>query len=197
MVSRRLTWLTRASMVACTFSICASGFAAELRAESHKELTGVVSKMVIHATPEEVFQAIRSYRRSDATRRSVVEERNGRCTVKESFPGLPVLGDVACTYEETEIPYSRIDYQMVTSDKLKVFEGSWQLTPVEGKSKATLVKLTSYVDSGAKLPAKDFLQHLSAHQDIHRRLAFVKKIAEGKEASKERAEESKEARSEK
>jgi hypothetical protein len=152
-------------------------FATGTNAESHKELTGVVSKALIKATPEEVFDAIRSYRKSDAEKRTVVEEKKGHSIIKEKFPAVPVLGDVDCTYEETEVPYSRIDYQMISSNKLKIFEGNWQLTPV-GDGKSTLVKLTSYVDSEANLPAKDFLQHLSTHQDIHKRMSFVKKLAE-------------------
>src|SRR5262249_38323944 len=118
-------------------------------------------------------------------KRSVIEEKKGRCVIKETFKGLPILGDVDCTYEENEVPYSRIDYQLINSDKLKIFEGNWILTPVDTDN--TLVKLTSYIDSGLNVPAKDFLQHLSAHQDIHRRLAFVKKIAEGEEVKREEA----------
>ncbi|MBX9667465.1 MAG: hypothetical protein K2X93_07590 [Candidatus Obscuribacterales bacterium] len=155
-------------------------------AESHTEMTGVVSKMLIKATPQEVFDAIRQYRHCDSRKRSVIEESNGRATIKEKFAGLPILGDVECTYEETEIPYSRVEYQLVSSDKLKIFEGNWILTPVsEGDSKSTMVRLTSYVDSNVQVPAKDFLQHLSAHEDIHKRLAFVKKVAEHEDLQRE------------
>lgn len=154
------------------------------RAESHKEMTGVVSKMLVNASPEEIFSAIRDYRYCDANKRVVVEEKKNRSIIKEKFGGLPVLGDVECTYEEIETPYTRVDFQMVTSDKLKVFEGNWVLQPVEGTN-STLVKLTSYIDSGLSIPAKDFLQHLTAHEDIHKRLAYVKKVAESQEQKHE------------
>lgn len=158
-------------------AICMAG---ELRAETHKDMTGVVSKIVIKATPEEVFSAIKTYRKSEPLKRKIIEEAKGRSTIKETFAQVPVLGDVDCTYQEIEEPYTRIDFQMISSNKLKVFEGNWQLTPInDGKS--TLVKLTSFVDSDANMPAKDFLQHLSTHQDIHKRLTFVKKLAESED----------------
>ncbi|MDZ4835583.1 MAG: SRPBCC family protein [Candidatus Melainabacteria bacterium] len=167
----------RSMLVLPLVLILSMAIAPSVRAESHKELTGVVSKMLINASPEEIFRAVRDYRYSDTTKRSVIEEKKGRSIIKEKFASMPILGDVECTYEEIETPYTRIDFQMVTSNKLKVFEGNWILTPVEG-TKSTLVKLTTYIDSGLTIPAKDFLQHLTAHQDIHRRLAFVKKAAE-------------------
>ncbi len=168
------------SLVLALALMCMFATTREARAESHKEMTGVVSKMLINASPEVIFRAIRDYRHCDAAKRVVVEEKKNRSIIKEKFGGLPVLGDVECTYEEIETPYTRIDFQLVTSDKLKVFEGNWVLQPVEGTN-STLVKLTSYIDSGLSIPAKDFLQHLTAHQDIHRRLAYVKKDAEAEQ----------------
>ncbi len=179
----------KSALVLSFVMICFVSIASSSQAETHKEMTGVVSKVVINATPEEIFRAIRAYHHSDASKRSVVEEKKGRTIVREKFAGLPVLGDVDCTYEEVETPYTRVDYQLVNSNKLKVFEGNWILQPVEG-TKTTLVKLTSYIDSGLSIPAKDFLQHLTAHQDIHKRLAFVKKTAELEQA-KHDAEEKK------
>jgi hypothetical protein len=158
-------------------SIISAIVAPEARAESQKELTGVVSKMLIKAAPEQIFRAIKRYRYCDAAKRTVVEEKGNRSIIKEKFGGMPILGDVVCTYEEIETPYTRVDFQLVTSEKLKVFEGNWILQPVEGTN-STLVKLTSYLDSGLSVPAKDFLQHLTEHQDIHKRLAYVKKEAE-------------------
>jgi hypothetical protein len=95
-----------------------------------------------------------------------------------------MLGDVECTYQETEEPYSRIDFQLLSSNKLKIFEGNWQISPM-GDGKTTLVKLTSFLDSEANVPGKDFLQHLQTHQDIHKRLNYVKRIAEGEEREEE------------
>lgn len=175
-----ITLLTKRSIVFALALICVLISARDARAESHKELTGVVSKMLINASPEVIFRAIRDYRHCDSAKRTVVEEKKNRSIVKEKFGNLPVLGDVECTYEEIETPYTRIDFQLVTSDKLKVFEGNWILQPVEGTN-STLVKLTSYIDSGLSIPAKDFLQHLTAHQDIHKRLTYVKKEAEAQQ----------------
>lgn len=146
-------------------------------AESTKSMTGVVSKELVDATPEEVFRAIRSYRRSDASKRSVVEEKTGEATIHEQFSDIPILGQVECTYVEKEVPYSRIDYKMLTSEKLKVFEGCWQLTPMSD-GKQTLVRLMSYLNTDINVPMKEFLTHLSMHSDIHKRLSFVKEQAE-------------------
>jgi hypothetical protein len=177
----------KSAVILALAMMCFLAAAPDVRAESHKEMTGVVSKMLINATPQEIFRAIHDYRYSDSTKRSVLEEKKGRCIIKEKFAGLPILGDVDCTYEEVETPYSRIDYQMVNSDKLTVFEGNWILSPVEGTN-TTLVKLTSYIDSGLTIPAKDFLTHLSAHQDLHKRLSYVKKQAESIELKREEDE---------
>lgn len=174
------------SLVLALTMMCMLATTSEALAESHKEMTGVVSKMLINASPEVIFRAIRDYRHCDADKRVVVEEKKNRSIIKEKFGGLPVLGDVECTYEEIETPYTRVDFQLVTSDKLKVFEGNWVLQPVEGTN-STLVKLTSYIDSGLSIPAKDFLQHLTAHQDIHKRLAYVKKDAEAEQQKIDRA----------
>lgn len=146
-------------------------------AESTRTMTGVVSKELVKATPEEVFRAIRTYRRSDAAKRSVVEEKTGEATIHEMFSDVPILGQVECTYVEKEVPYSRIDYKMINSQKLKVFEGCWQLTPMED-GKETLVRLMSYLNTDLNVPMKEFLQHLSMHNDIHKRLSFVKEQAE-------------------
>lgn len=173
MLINKVRW----SLVLVLATLCLLVTSPEAMAESHKELTGVVSKILINAPPDEIFRAIRKYRYCDAAKREVVEEKKNRSIIKEKFGSMPILGDVECTYEEVEIPYTRIDFQLVTSDKLKVFEGNWLLSPVEGTN-STLVKLTSYIDSGLSVPAKDFLQHLSAHQDIHKRLSYVKKEAE-------------------
>lgn len=178
---------TKSFRLLCAAALSATtsiSMANSLHAESHQELTGVVSKVIVKATPKEVFDAIRTYRKSEPLTRKVIEEKKNCTTIKETFPAVPVLGDVECTYQETEEPYSRIDFQLLSSNKLKVFEGNWQISPV-GDGKTTLVKLTSFLDSNANLPAKEFLQHLQTHQDIHKRLTFVKKIAEGEERAEE------------
>ncbi len=181
-----MAYITRAIFIASlSIFLTTMFFALRAQAESHRDMTGVVSKIFVRATPEEVFDAIRLYRHSDSEKRSVIEEGNGRATIKEKFAGLPILGDVDCTYEEVETPYSRIEYQLISSEKLKIFEGNWTLTPVsEGDSKGTLVRLTSYVDSNVQVPAKDFLQHISAHEDIHKRLVYVKRMAEREDLEK-------------
>jgi len=175
-------WFRVFCILALTFSTFVWS-ASNLRAETHKPMTGVTSECLIKATPEEVFEAIKTYRRADAAKRTVLEEKKNKAIIKEKFPAVPVLGDVSCTYEETEVPYTRIDFQLINSDKLKVFEGNWQLSPVND-GKQTLVRLTSYVDSDVNVPAKDFLQHIQTHEDIHKRMAFVKKIAETEDAQK-------------
>ncbi len=180
-VTNNIVRIICATALSATVSISTAGM---LRAESHKEMTGVVSKVIVKATPKEVFDAIRTYRKAEPLKRKVLEEQKNCTTIKETFPSVPVLGDVECTYKETEEPYSRIDFQLLSSNKLKIFEGNWQISPV-GDGKTTLVKLTSFLDSEANVPGKDFLQHLQTHQDIHRRLNYVKRIAEGEEREEE------------
>lgn len=146
-------------------------------ADTPRGMTGVVSKELVNASPEQVFQAIRNYRKSDTAKRQIVSEKTGEAVIHEFFPDVPVLGHVDCTYIEKEVPYSRIDYKLVTSEKLKVFEGCWTLTPMDG-GKETLVRLMSYLNTDVNVPFKDFLTHIQMHNDIHKRLEFVKENAE-------------------
>lgn len=154
------------------------------RAETSREMTGVVSKVLVKASPEEVFDAIRRYRHSDAKMRTVVKEEKEKAIIDEKFKGLPILGDVECQYEEIEVPYTRVEFHLVKSEKLKVFEGSWIVTGMND-NKESLVRITSYLDTFIQCPGKDFLTHMSVHSDLHRRLDFVKKVAEAEEAKTE------------
>ncbi len=133
--------------------------------------------IAVNASPEAVFKAIKDYRSSDPENRTVKSEGNGKAVIEEKFGGVPIVGHSMITYEETEVPFERIDYTLVHGDKLAKFEGAWILTPSpDGKS--TNVDLTADLDIAIAFPFKDQILNAQADQDMQRRLTYVKETAE-------------------
>lgn len=131
----------------------------------------------VNAKPEAVFNAIRSYRSSDPENRILRSEGDGKAIIEEKFGGVPIVGHSMITYEESEVPFERIDYTLVHGDKLAKFEGAWILTPSpDGKS--TNVDLTADLDIAIVFPFKDQILNQQADQDMQRRLNYVKETAE-------------------
>jgi hypothetical protein len=71
---------------------------------------------------------------------------------------------------------------MLSSDKLKAFEGVWLLTPQNGGMQ-TLLKLSSRIDSGINAPFSKKITHDVTSRSIHQRLAEIKSIAERKQTA--------------
>src|SRR5262249_19896299 len=98
---------------------------------------------VIDAPCEIVWQALQQLRTLDSGRRKQISYENGEAVIEEAFLALPIVGEARCKYKECETPTSEIKYSLISSDKFKIFEGSWMLTP-EGDGK-TKVRLTADV----------------------------------------------------
>ena len=95
--------------------------------------------------------------------------------VEEKFDAIPVIGDAVCTYKEHEVPMQKLEYSMIKSDKLKAFEGEWELNPTnDGK---TVLKLSSRTDAGIRIPFADKITRCRTSKTIQRRLEEVREIA--------------------
>ncbi len=136
----------------------------------------VSDSATINAPVKEVWDALKVIRRSDPAHRKVISSGGGDYIVEERFEGIPIIGEAVCTYKEHEIPMKKLQYQMVKSDKLKAFEGEWELTPTcDGKQ--TIVKLSSRIDAGIRIPFAGKITRDQTAKSIAARLGVVRDIA--------------------
>ncbi|MDP3508876.1 MAG: SRPBCC family protein [Candidatus Melainabacteria bacterium] len=167
MTSRKNTLLLT-FLLSAVLGNSGSSFAAQPK--SHR---GVESTVVIDASPKAVFEAIQHSRVQEPHRRKVVSSHDGIAVMDEHFRELPVIGNAHCTYKEVETPYKRIDFALLSSEKLKAFEGSWVLTPL-GNGERTEVKLSTYSEPKVWLPFAKEVAGSSILKDIRRRLDSLK-----------------------
>lgn len=140
----------------------------------------VSEKIVIKASPEQVFEAIRQQRTSGG--RSLESYDGTRAVVNEELDNVPVLGKVTCVWEEIESPFSRLDFKMLSSSKFKESHGCFILTgSPDGKS--TTLEIQAHMDAGLNIPFAAELTKQSTSKDSKLRLEKIKKDAEAKVVS--------------
>jgi len=138
---------------------------------------GSCQEVIVKATPEAVYKTIIGMRNdSDDTVKELSHQGN-RCVLEEKFPGLPLVGDAKCVYEEVYTPYSRIEYTMVRSDRFKAFEGRWLITPTEDGT-ATRLSLSSFIDVDLPLPFAKQICKIQTSHGVKDRLQEVKTTCE-------------------
>ena len=145
-----------------------------------KNHRGVESSVVIDASAKDVFEAIQHSRLEDPHRRKVISSHDGIAVMDEHFRELPVIGNAHCTYKEVETPYKRIDFALLSSEKLKAFEGAWILTPL-GNGDKTEVRLSTYSEPKVWLPFAKEVAGSSILKDIRRRLDTLKAWVESED----------------
>ncbi|HEY9679745.1 MAG TPA: SRPBCC family protein [Drouetiella sp.] len=136
----------------------------------------VVEVVRINATPQAVFEAIQSYRNSSALHRKLVSYDGKSAVVDEQLENVPVLGNVHCTWVEKEVPYQRIDYSMMKSDKFVSGSGSYVISQSAGD--CCTLELRSELESGVKIPFAKEIGAVAAHKDMKLRLAQIKRMSE-------------------
>lgn len=137
----------------------------------------VSDTMTIKAPVKYVWEAMRAIRKNDPAHKKILQSGGGDYVVEEKFDGLPIIGQVTCTYKEHEVPMKRLEYQMISSDKFKAFEGAWNLTP-SADGKETTVQLSSRTDTGIHIPFAGSITRKNALKTVDKRLDSVKAIAE-------------------
>jgi len=129
--------------------------------------------LVIKAPAKLVFEGIQQSRSEDPTRRHMVSHNQDVAVIDEKLSNLPIIGSAHLVYKEIEVPFKRIDYELVESDKLKAFEGSWELTPLDN-GRETKVSLKSYTEVKICLPFAREMSGAQTLKDINRRLGNLK-----------------------
>lgn len=141
----------------------------------------VWAKIRVRAKPEIVLEAIRHLRQDEPPGVKCLSHSQHEQVIEETFVGLPVVGKATCIYKEFYEPPNKVVFHMVESDKLKSFDGFWQLTPVGPN--VTEVELATGVDFGIHLPFARQITNTSTLKSIHQQLADMKKLAETKQAA--------------
>jgi hypothetical protein len=151
--------------------------------ESTNTQRGSCQEIIVKATPEAVYNAIRRLRDdSQDTVKELSHEAN-HCLLEERFPGLPIVGEAKCVYKEVYTPFSRIEYSMISSDKFKAFEGRWVILPTADGT-ATRLSLSSYVDVDIPLPFAKQLAKIQTSHGVRERLQEVKASCEKKQVAR-------------
>jgi hypothetical protein len=134
----------------------------------------------IQAAPDIVWRSIHEERKHDPELEysKIVEQKENETTIEQKFKDIPFVGSSVCVLNSKEILHQRIDYSLVKSDHFKALEGSWILTPVDS-GKATILELTSYVDSGTPVP-RMFVEQVM-NKKLQKRVGNVKKLAEAEQ----------------
>jgi hypothetical protein len=136
------------------------------------------SDIFVKAKPEAVYNAILKLR--EGTKDTVKElshDGNQSCVLEETFNNLPLIGDAKCVYKEVYVPFKKIEYNLVRSEKFKAFEGKWTLTP-SADGLGTNVCLSSYVDIDLPVPFAKQLTKMQTSRGVKKRLRMVKLACE-------------------
>jgi hypothetical protein len=137
----------------------------------------VKHSIIVKATPEQVWEAIRHQRKAD-DHRKLISFDGTIATLHETFAALPIVGEASCDYVETEkIPNQRMDYSLVKSDRFSVFEGSWILSLAKD-GQSTLVELSNAIDAGIRVPFWQDITKMAASRSVKKRLDAVCQYAE-------------------
>lgn len=165
----------RRNIIAAVLMVVAI-FAIQLRTAAHdSKPEPVLAKVQVHAKPEIVMEAIRHLRQDEPPGVKCLSHSPHEQTIEETFEGLPVVGKATCVYKEI-YESNRVEFHMIESDKLKSFDGFWQLTPLGPN--VTEVELATGVDFGIHLPFARQITNTSTLKSINVQLAQMKHSAE-------------------
>lgn len=126
---------------------------------------------VISAPIRVVWEAVKAQKVNDPEHRRVISTKGSVSVVEEKFSHIPVLGTATCQYSQEELSGNRLEYKMISSDKFVAFEGQWELKPTADGQ--TSVTLSSFVDSGLRLPFADKITRANTKRSVSARLVEV------------------------
>jgi hypothetical protein len=137
----------------------------------------VKAKILIKACPHVVWDTVHEERKKDPDMAysKILSEGKNQATLEQKFALIPVIGTATCVMRNIEVPYERIDYDMISSDRFKAMEGSWVLTPAHDPNH-TYLELSTYCDVGLPVP-RPMIEGVTAKK-LQRRLGNVKTMAE-------------------
>jgi len=150
----------------------------EKKANGHR---WVKAKILINASPHVVWETVHEERKKDPDlcySKILSQDSETQATLEQKFALIPVIGTATCVMRNVEVPYERIDYDMVKSDHFKAFEGSWVLSPGHDQEQ-TYLELSSYCDMGLPIP-RGMIEGITAKK-LQRRLSNVRDMAEAQQ----------------
>lgn len=136
----------------------------------------------IDASPQTVFETIRKYRTCDLHHRQLVSFDGKKALIKEDLDDVPIYGKVHCLWQESEVPYQRIDYTLVNSDKFTSGGGSYIVQAGKVNGTSTL-ELDSALVSGLHVPLANEITECAERKDMKVRLQLLKQMAESTKLS--------------
>ncbi|HEY9786638.1 MAG TPA: hypothetical protein V6D17_14650 [Candidatus Obscuribacterales bacterium] len=145
--------------------------------EKDKDFKGVSSGLLVHATPQIIYDSIKELRKRTPDTVKEVSKSEGECILEEHFDNLPFVGKATCIYVEKYVPGKLIEYKMLHSDKFKAFEGKWEITPTADETESH-VQLSSFVMLDLPIPFLKQITNSQTMKGVKERLEAVKKMAE-------------------
>jgi hypothetical protein len=134
-----------------------------------------VAKMQIKAPPQVVWQAIELSRKrsKDLSGSRVVSSSGCESIIEQRMTPFPGVGTDVCLLKHLQVPYRRIDFQLLHAHRVKQLSGAWVLTPC---AQGTLLELSTRIDTGLPIPRSVVDSFTS--MKLRHRLQRVKDLAE-------------------
>lgn len=140
------------------------------------------SSVTVNASSELVYRTIVNLKEDEGDDVKALSRKGNECLVEETFSDLPMIGKAKCIYRETYTPGRKIEYKMVESDRFKIFEGCWRLTPSADGEKTT-VSLSSVVEIDTCMPFAKQIAAMQTKKEVKERLTALKKVCEKEQLS--------------
>lgn len=139
----------------------------------------IKARILIRASSHVVWETVHEERKKDpdlSYSKVLTQDENNQSTLEQKFALIPIIGTATCVMKNSEVPFERIDYSMLSSDRFKAFEGSWVLSPgVEPNE--TYLELSSYCDMGLPFVPRGMIEGVTGKK-LQRRLDNVRTMAE-------------------
>lgn len=137
-------------------------------------------RMVINASATNVWKAIRDTRSDDPDVKftKITWINDTQRILEQKYVSVPFLGATTCVLHVSEDPLKRIDYELVRSEHLSEFNGTWLLSEAaDGRS--TVIEVSNHLKLKFPLPQK-IVDAFTRHK-LKSRVQMVKESAEAAE----------------
>jgi hypothetical protein len=136
--------------------------------------------MLVNASTKSVWHAICDNRDDDPdvqyTKITKISETER--LLEQKYVSIPFVGATTCVLHIAEEPGKRIDYELVRSEHLASFGGTWVLSPTED-GKSTIVEVSNHIK--LKFPMPQRIVDGFAKHKLKARVEMVKQQAEATE----------------
>jgi hypothetical protein len=136
--------------------------------------------MVVNASTDNVWHAICDNRDDDPDVQysKITKISDTERLLEQKYVSIPFVGSTTCVLHIAENPGKRIDYELVRSEHLSAFGGTWILSPSED-GRSTTVEVSNHLKLKFPLPQK-IVDGFAKHK-LKARVELVKQQAEAAE----------------